>query len=68
MSAAPSATEYADAPEPRSKVKLILNAKGDVQVEITAVADEEPGLLEEARQRAVAAFNALRREYPRQAS
>lgn len=51
--------------EARSSVKLALNAKGEVQIDVRAIAGEEPALLDEARRRAVATFNELRREYPR---
>lgn len=54
-----------DQADQHSSVKLTLNAKGDVQIDVKAVAGEDPGLLDEARERAVATFNSLRETYPR---
>lgn len=51
--------------ESRSSVRLTLNAKGDVQIDVKAVVGDPPEALDDARRRAVAVFADLRREYPR---
>lgn len=45
-------------PEAKSKVKLVTNAKGDVQPEISVVAGETAVELERIRKLAIDAYNA----------
>jgi hypothetical protein len=58
---------HVDAPAEtsRSKVKLTLNSKGDVQIDVSVVAGDEPAEVELARTQAVKIFNELRQAYPR---
>lgn len=48
--------------DPTSKVGLVLNAKGDVQIEVD-VTDTDPAV---AAQRAADLFDTLRSKYPRE--
>lgn len=61
-----SVHEYAEAPEPRSSVKLSRNASGNTQIELKVVAGEEPGLIEAAKAKAVLLYNELCGVYPQQ--
>ena len=52
-----------DAPvEQQSKIKVIRNAKGDAQWEISVVANENDDVLNRMRQQAVAQHRALEQE------
>ncbi len=48
--------------EQRSKIKLVRNAKGDPQWEITVLDGDTEQMLDEARRVAVAQWNALLRD------
>lgn len=48
--------------EQRSKIKLVRNAKGDPQWEISVLAGESDSVLDEARKQAIAQWNALNAE------
>jgi len=57
-----SATEHVIDPEPRCKVKVVRNAKGDAQFEATVVEGFDDAELERIRIAAVAQYQALVRE------